>query len=137
MCWRQLASSLLCRNASVGRCKKQRQSSVCANQDVGHAPSVVRHVPQRKSAADDLTILARLNPTNGAGVLRICTRRESASIQPYRPIEVPGPANLDDVELAGQGGLERRVVRLALHHAPYGFIERGKAAGAHEADGLD
>jgi len=55
-----------------------------------------------------------------------------SSVQPDGRVEVPGPADFDHVELAGQCRRERRVGSVAFHDAPYRFVDFRHAAGKHE-----
>ncbi len=53
------------------------------------------------------------------------------SVQPDGRVDVPGPADFDHVELAGQSRRERWV-HMALDDAPYRFIDFRHATGENE-----
>jgi hypothetical protein len=55
-----------------------------------------------------------------------------ASVQPDCRIEVPGPAQLDDVVLARQTRRKGLIRRLRLHDAPDRLVDLDYPAGDHE-----
>ena len=59
-----------------------------------------------------------------------------SSVQPDGRVEVPGSADFDHVELAGQRRRERLVGPLAFHDAPYRFIDFRHATGDNEGHRL-
>jgi len=54
------------------------------------------------------------------------------SLQPDTRVEVPRPADLNHVELAGQCTWKRRVGPLALHNAPDRFVDFSDATGNND-----
>src|SRR6266446_3126567 len=58
------------------------------------------------------------------------------SVKPDGRVEVPRSADLDHVDLAGQCRRERLVVFVALHDAPYRFIDFRHATGENESHRL-